>query len=157
MLAWAPCFTADGVAAGVLAAWPKSMPARPGEALRIDERMISSSAAAGWASLVIVRPGAHVPFDDPVVSGALRVVLARPPVTSVSTLLLGDSRFEGAVSFVAGPSPGALADDPFARVAPARLLRVGAGLFGAVPPPAGPCIQRYGSGRPWPWDRFASS
>ena len=29
-----------------------------------------------------------------------------------------------------------------------------AGVFGTVPPPAGPTIERYGSGNPWPWDRF---
>ncbi len=47
-----------------------------------------------------------------------------------------------------------LADDPFARIFPARLLDVDSGLFGAVPPPAGPTIERYGSTEPWPWDRF---
>jgi hypothetical protein len=45
-------------------------------------------------------------------------------------------------------------DAPFARVFPARLVRVPAGLFGRVPPPAGPVIERYGSAQPWPWDRF---
>jgi hypothetical protein len=38
-------------------------------------------------------------------------------------------------------------------VVPARVsaaLR----LFGSVPPPAGPVIERYGSARPWPADRF---
>ena len=47
-----------------------------------------------------------------------------------------------------------LADDPFARVFPARMLRVDGGLFGRVPPPVGPTIERYGSANPWPWDRF---
>jgi hypothetical protein len=47
-----------------------------------------------------------------------------------------------------------LRDDPFARIFPARVLTVGAGLFGAVAPPAGPTIERYGSTEPCPWDRF---
>jgi hypothetical protein len=45
-------------------------------------------------------------------------------------------------------------EDPFARIFPARILRVEAGLFGRVPAPAGPTIERYGSSQPWPWDRF---
>jgi hypothetical protein len=40
-------------------------------------------------------------------------------------------------------------------VFPAEVLRVGAGLLGRVAPPAGPVIERYGSERLWPWDRFA--
>jgi hypothetical protein len=48
-------------------------------------------------------------------------------------------------------------DDPFARIFPARLLRVEAGLFGRVPPPGGPTIERYGSAQPWPWDRYSLS
>jgi hypothetical protein len=46
---------------------------------------------------------------------------------------------------------------PFARIFPARLLRVEAGLFGRVPPPGGPTIERYGSAQPWPWDRYSLS
>jgi hypothetical protein len=46
------------------------------------------------------------------------------------------------------------ADDPFARVFPALVLRVDGGLFGHCAPPAGPVIERYGSANPWPWDRF---
>jgi len=47
-----------------------------------------------------------------------------------------------------------LADDPFARVFPARVLRVAAGVLGRVAPPVGPVIERHGSANPWPWDRF---
>ncbi|HEY3019596.1 MAG TPA: hypothetical protein VGJ32_05350 [Solirubrobacteraceae bacterium] len=48
-----------------------------------------------------------------------------------------------------------LADDPFARIFPRRLLRVGPGVLAAVPAPAGPTIERSGSAQPWPWNRFA--
>jgi hypothetical protein len=34
------------------------------------------------------------------------------------------------------------------------VLAIEAGLFGRVPAPAGPVIERYGSAQPWPWDRF---
>ena len=47
-----------------------------------------------------------------------------------------------------------LPEDPFARIFPSRLLAVEAGILGAVPAPTGPTIERYGSGNPWPWDRF---
>ena len=59
----------------------------------------------------------------------------------------------GQVVFTAG-YPRRLADDPFARQFPARILRVDAGLLGTMPAPVGPGTQRYGAGNPWPWDRF---
>jgi hypothetical protein len=77
-------------------------------------------------------------------------VLAGPPLLAVSTLVRDAVHFAGAVSVADGADPGRLADDdPFARLYPARLLRVGPGLFGRVPPPPGPAIQRY-AGKPWP-------
>ena len=48
-------------------------------------------------------------------------------------------------------------DDPFARIFPARRLTVAAGLFGAVPAPAGPDIERHRSGAPWPYPSFAAA
>ena len=53
-----------------------------------------------------------------------------------------------------GAGVARLRDDPFARVFPARLLRVGPGVLGAVRPPCGPTMERYGSAQPWPWDRY---
>jgi len=47
-----------------------------------------------------------------------------------------------------------LGEDPFARIFPATLLAVEAGILGSVAPPTGPTIERYGSGNPWPWDQF---
>jgi hypothetical protein len=47
-----------------------------------------------------------------------------------------------------------LREDPFARIFPSRLLSVEAGILGTGLPPTGPTIERYGSGNPWPWDRF---
>ena len=63
--------------------------------------------------------------------------------------------FEGSVTVARGDAIARLVDDPFARIFPARLLDVDAALFGSVPPPAGPTIERYGSAQPWPLDRFA--
>jgi hypothetical protein len=83
-------------------------------------------------------------------------VLARPPLDAVSTLLADASHFEGAITVARGAGVDRLRDDPFARVFPARILRVEAGVLGAVPLPCGPTIERYGSAEPWPWDRYAA-
>jgi hypothetical protein len=55
-------------------------------------------------------------------------------------------RFDGAA-----PPPGSRTIP--SRILPARLLEVGVGLIGDVL--AGPTIERYGSARPWPWNRYA--
>lgn len=100
--------------------------------------------------------GVRLLFDDPAVQAARRRVLAEPPFDALSTLLTDASHFEGAVTVARGEhDERRLAfDDPFARIFPARLLRIEDGLLGRVPAPAGPTIERYGSAQPWPWDRF---
>ena len=48
-------------------------------------------------------------------------------------------------------------DDAKVRQARRRVLagpRVEAGVFGTMPSPTGPTIERRGSARPWPFDRF---
>lgn len=138
----------DGRPAGVLAAWPRGRrPLR--EAVRLDERLLDPGGPPAWVSLVLVPPEVAPLFDDPAVSQAMRRVLAGPPFAAVSTLVRDAVHFAGAVTVEQGDRPERLADDPFARLYPARILRVGPGLFARVPPPAGPAIQRY-SGKPWP-------
>ena len=123
--------------------------------LRADPRVFDPDGEAGWVSLIVVPEELRPPFDDPTVQQARRRVLAGPPPDAVSTLLADDSRFAGAVTVRRGDDAKALLrDDPFARVHPARIVRVEAGVFGTVPPPTGPTIERHGSARPWPWDRF---
>jgi hypothetical protein len=79
----------------------------------------------------------------------------RPPPAAVSTLLRDDSHFEGAIAVARGPDAKRwLEDDPFARIFPGTLLEVERGLLGRAAAPTGPTIERYGSGNPWPWDRF---
>jgi hypothetical protein len=142
----------DGSPAGWLAAWRRrSKPVAA--ARRVDGRIVDPDGDAAWLSLVLPPAGVRLPFDDLVVQQARRAVLAAPPMDAVSTLLRDDSHFEGAIT--AGPLER-LADDPFARVFPARILRVDAGLLGRAPAPCGPTIERYGSAQPWPWDRFSA-
>jgi hypothetical protein len=136
-----------GAPAGYLAAWDDA----PGpEALRVCRAIVDPAGAPAIISLVLAPPRVRLPFDDTAVQQARRQVLAHRPARAVSTLLSDDSRFEGALTAWA-EAPG---DDPFARIFPPRVLRLGAGLIGATPPPCGPTIERYGSATPWPWDRF---
>jgi hypothetical protein len=145
--------TPHGEPAGWLAAWVQARKPVRG-ALRADPRLVDPDGAAAVVSFVLTPPGIRLKFDDLAVQQARRHVLARPPLDAVSTLLTDASHFEGSVTVARGDGVARLADDPFARVFPARLLRVEAGIFGAVPPPCGPTIERYGSARPWPWDRY---
>ncbi len=148
-------FAEDGTPSGVMAAWnQRAKPER--SALRVDERIIDRDGSEAWVSLVLAPPGIRVPFDDCAVQQARRDVLARMPADALSTLLRDDSHFEGAITVARGSGAlDHLADDPFARVFPARLLRIEAGVLGRALPPVGPTIERYGSANPWPWDRFA--
>ena len=146
--------TTDGHPAGTLAAWRRrAKPVR--EALRVDERLIDPDGSAAWISLVLPPSGVRLPFDDPAVQQARRLVLLNPFAAAVSTLLRDDSHFEGSITVAHSTAEkDRLRDDPFARIFPSRLLSVEAGILGAVTPPIGPTIERYGSGNPWPWDRF---
>ena len=136
--------------AGWLAVWPPGRkPTR--DAVRMDARLVDAAGEQAWISLVL--PGHEAPiFDDPVVSGALRAVLAGPPADGVSTFVRDAVHFAGAVT-VRRRDRWNLRDDPFARVAPATIMHIESGLFGRVPPPPGPVIQRY-SGLPWPLAGF---
>jgi hypothetical protein len=146
--------TTYGNPAGMLAAWRRrAKPVR--DALRVDERLIDPDGSAAWISLVLPPPGVRLPFDDPAVQQARRLILVHPVPAAVSTLLRDDSHFEGAITVThSAAQEHRLHDDPFARIFPSRLLAVEAGILGSVPPPTGPTIERYGSGNPWPWDRF---
>ena len=144
----------DGREIGILAAWRQK--AKPGRnALRVDERLIDARGAPAWISLVLAPGGVRLPFDDLAVQQARRQVLSRPPPAAVSTLLRDDSHFEGAITVVRSTDAMRwLRDDPFARIFPAMLLSVNAGILGSVAAATGPVIERYGSDNPWPWDTF---
>jgi hypothetical protein len=140
-----------GRAAGWLALWARQgKPAR--HALRADARLLDPAGPPAVVSLVLPPPGVRVPVDDLAVQQARRRVLAERPADAVSLLLRDASHFEGSIAVY---RDGRARGDPFARLFPARLLEIEAGVLGAAPAPAGPVIERYGSANPWPWDRFA--
>ena len=151
-LAWAPAFELDGRPAGFLAAWARSG-GRPPSALGIDARAVDPTGAPAWVSLALAAPGLRLPYDDVAVTQAMRAVLGRPPALAMSTLSLDASAIGGAFTAALDPESPALLGDPFRRLFPARLLRVGEGFVGSMPAPPGPVVQRY-AGAPWPWDRF---
>lgn len=136
---------------GWLAAWERGE--RPvAHALRADARIVDPAGAPATASLVLTPRGVRLAFDDLAVQQARRQILAGPSPALVTTLLTDSSHFEGSLTAWRG---GGAHEDPFARIFPARRLEVGAGLLGAVLPPAGPTIERYGSANPWPSDSFS--
>jgi hypothetical protein len=147
-----PVTDETGAPVGAIAAWGQE-PDRPQGGLRVDHRALLGGSPATWVSLALLPDGAGVAFDDGAVTGALRRRLAAPWPGTCSTLLVDWGTFGGALT--AGERRSDVEDDPFARVAPRRLLRVPSGSFGPVPAPTGPGVTRYGSGNPWPWDRYA--
>jgi len=145
--------TPAGEPAGVLTAWRRRAKPVP-HARRADARIVDPAGAPARVSLVLPPAGVRLAFDDVAVQQARRELLQGPPFDAVTSLLRDDSHFEGSLLVARGADAARLADDPFARIFPARILHVGAGLLGRVPWPAGPAIERYGSAQPWPADRF---
>lgn len=150
--AWAPLTGLDGSEQGALAIWMGRRRPHP-DALRADGRILDRDGPAATISLVLAPASGQLLFDDPAVQQARRAVLAAPPQDAVSTLMRDASHFHGAIT-VARSHAGRIGDDPFARIHPARVLRVGAGVVGRIPAPAGPTIERHGSANPWPWPTF---
>lgn len=145
----------DDGEAGHLVAWLQDARPLGVDARRVDRRVLDPDGEAGLLSLVLPAEDELVAFDDTAVQHARRRVLAEAPADAVSTLLIDDRRFAGALTVRRGAGAAALLrDDPFARIAPATVLRVGPGLLGRVAAATGPTIERHGSAQPWPWDRF---
>jgi hypothetical protein len=94
-------------------------------------------------------------YDEPEVQQARRDALAwwipmlGDDLVCLSTFAIDASRCAGAMTVARDPTW--FADDPFARLFPGTIVPTD--LFCAVPPPAGPPIERY-AGAPWPGGRF---
>lgn len=132
-------------------------PRARGRRLRIDARCLGGEGVPGAYAHVcaLVDRDAAVRYDEPEVQQARRDVLAwwipllGDDLVCLSTFALDASRCAGAVTVARDPRW--LSEDPFARLFPGTVVRTDS--FSAVPPPAGPPIERY-AGAPWPGGRF---
>ncbi len=149
--AWACAELSNGE--GWLAAWWQEERPLPG-ALAADPAALDPDGAAALISLAWAPAGFDLLYDDPAVQRARQIVLEDQPAAAMTTLSRDASHIGGALTARRGPDAARrLADDPFARLLPATVLRVGPGLLGASSPPASLVIERYGPA-PWPADRF---
>jgi len=138
---------------GSFRTWPAA-PERPTpRSLRVDARAVEPGGPATWVSWCRFEGEESLAFDDGAVTAALRRVVAGRWPVAVTTALVDWSRIAGALTL--GTSRRDVEDDPFARVFPRTILEVPSGSLGTIPAPTGPALTRYGSGNPWPWDRYA--
>jgi hypothetical protein len=130
-----------------------------GRRFRGDPRCFAGEPVRGaWAHVcALADEDAALPYDDPAVQGVRRdalewwIPLVGDALVCLTTLAVDSVRYGGAVTVATDPS--AFRDDPFARIFPGTVVRTD--LFGAVPPPPGPVIERY-SGAAWPGGSFTA-
>jgi hypothetical protein len=126
--------------------------------LGVDKRCLGGPAVAGCFAHVCAAgdDAARIPFDQPEVQQARRDALAwwipllGESLVCVSTFSLDSVHCAGAVTVATRDD--LFDDDPFARLFAGTVVR--SDLFAAVPPPAGPLIERV-AGAPWPGGSFA--
>ncbi len=141
--------------AGWLCAWRSRERPHP-SALRVDERLLDAAGAACRISLVLLDENTRPISDDPTAIHARRAVLRDGRLAAASMLTDDPVHLAGAVTIARADRPEellALADDPFRRLGPARLLDIGHGVLSWAPLAVGPVVERY-AGAPWPYDRW---
>jgi hypothetical protein len=125
--------------------------------VRPDPRCIRGEPVPGtWAHVCAAAgPGDVLPYDHPEVQQVRRDALAwwipllGDALVCLTTLAFDSVNYAGAITVAVNPS--LFGEDPFARLFPGTVIRTD--LFCAVPPPAGPPIERY-NGVAWPGGRF---
>jgi hypothetical protein len=133
-------------------------PHAPGRRLRVDPRCLGSERVHDACAHVCALPDKHAAlrFDEPEVQQARRdaiewwIPMLGDELVCLSTFAIDASLCAGAVTVAR--SPGAFAEDPFARLFPGTTVTTS--LFSEVPPPPGPVIERY-AGVPWPGGGFS--
>jgi hypothetical protein len=132
-------------------------PRAAGRRVRIDARCLEGEPVEGAFAHVCALPDrdAALRFDEPEVQQARRdalewwIPLLGEELVCLSTFALDASRYGGAMTVAR--SPDWFPNDPFARIFPGTVVKTD--LFGVVPPPPGPVIERY-AGAPWPGGAF---
>jgi hypothetical protein len=109
-----------------------------------------------WAHVcALAGDDARLPFDTPEVQQARRDALAwwipllGDGLVCLTTLALDSVNYGGAITVATDAA--CFGHDPFARIFPGTVVETE--LFAAVPPPAGPAIERY-RGVAWPGGSF---
>jgi hypothetical protein len=131
-------------------------PGARGRRFRADPRCFAGEPVRAWAHVcALPDERARLPFDDAAVQHARREALAwwipllGPSLVALTTLAVDSVHYGGAVTVASDPRWFAL--DPFARIFPGTTIETD--LFGAVPPPAGPLVERT-NGVAWPGGEF---
>jgi hypothetical protein len=125
--------------------------------VRPDPRCIRGEPVPGLWAHVCAAPDREsvLPYDHPEVQQVRRDALAwwipllGESLVCLTTLALDSVNYAGAITVASEPT--FFEDDPFERIFPGETVRTD--LWCAVPPPAGPAIERY-SGVAWPGGRF---
>lgn len=147
--------TEAGNPIGSLCVW--SAERRPHrQALRFDPRLLAPDAGPCRVSLLLLAEQARPLADDPAAVQVRRRVLADGRPAAVSTLTPNATHLAGSLTVARADNPDelhALGDDPFRQLGLPRVLDLGGGLFGPVPPSGGPVTERY-SGAPWPYNHW---
>ena len=125
--------------------------------VRPDPRCIRGEPVFGlWAHVCAATDRSDVlPYDHPEIQQVRREALAwwipllGDSLVCLTTLALDSVNYAGAIT--AARDPSLFGEDPFARIFPGTAIPTD--LFCAVPPPAGPVVERY-SGVAWPGGRF---
>lgn len=128
-----------------------------GRRFRADPRCLAGEPVRDAFAHVcaLADPDAALPYDEPEVQQVRRDALAwwipllGDDLACMTTLAVDSVRYGGAITVAR--TPRWFGDDPFARLFPGTLVRTS--LFSAVPPPAGPVIERS-VGVAWPGGRF---
>jgi hypothetical protein len=130
-----------------------------GRRMRADARCLGGDGVPAFAHVcALPDAAARLRYDEPEVQQARRDALAwfipllGADFVCLTTLALDASDTAGAITVAR--SPDRFHSDPFARLFPGTVVRTD--LFGEVPPPPGPAIERY-AGAPWPGGGFVSA
>jgi hypothetical protein len=134
--------------------------AAEGRRMRIDSRCLEGAPVEGaYAHVCALTDGdAQLPYDEPEVQGVRRdamawwIPLLGDSFVCLSSLATDVVHYAGAITVARDPTR--FAEDPFARLFEGTTVKTD--LFSAVPPPAGPVVERY-AGAPWPAGSFAAA
>lgn len=130
---------------------------RGGRRFGADPRPFEAEPVRGaWAHVcALADETARVPYDQPEVQAARADALAwwipllGDSLVCLTTLSLDAVGYGGAITVARDPDR--FRADPFARIFAGRVVRTD--LFGEVPAPPGPVLERY-AGAPWPAGSF---